>query len=179
VTRTWLALVPAVEGTSDDPLAAVPVPASARAALHAADGRCVGVLAAWHRPGKPVRDAVLVDGAVIDPDGDPGWVSLLLLPVGRAPLFDDPAVSGALRAMLAGPPADVVSTLVRDSTHLAGAVTVRRADPRALADDPFARLGLPILARVDGGLFGRRAAPAGPVIQRYAGQPWPAAGFGP
>ena len=179
MSRTWLALLPAVDGSTSDPLAAVPVPPSAHADLYSADGGFLGVLAAWHRPGKPVRDAVLVDAAAIDPHGAPGWVSLLLLPRDRAPLFDDPAVSGALRAVLAGPPADVVSTLVRDSTHFAGAVTVRRDAPAALADDPFARLGRPLLARVGGGLFGRRPAPAGPVIQRYAGQPWPAAGFGP
>jgi len=33
------------------------------------------------------------------------------------------------------------------------------------------------LLRVGPGMFGRVAPPAGLAIQRYAGKPWPAAGF--
>jgi hypothetical protein len=177
VTRTWLALLPSHDGPLDGRSTAMLARAAARADLHDLAGTPLGALAAWRQTAKPLADAVRVDGASIDPQGAPGWLSLLVLPRDRAPLFDDPAVSGALRAVLAGPPADVVSTLVRDSTHFAGAVTVRRDTPRTLAADPFARLGRPVLARVGAGLFGRLPAPAGPVIQRYAGQPWPAAGF--
>jgi hypothetical protein len=177
VTRTWLALLRPDDGSLDSRSSAVLGRATARADLHDVAGAPLGVLAAWRQGAKPLADAVRMDGASIDPDGAPGWLSLLVVPRDRAPLFDDPAVSAALRAVLAGPPPDVVSTLVRDSTHFAGAVTVRRDTPRSLAADPFARLGRPVLARVGAGLFGRLPAPAGPVIQRYAGQPWPAAGF--
>jgi hypothetical protein len=79
--------------------------------------------------------------------------------------------------VLAGRAPDAVSTLVRDATHFAGAVTVYRDTVASLGGDPFARLARPLQARVGPGLFGRVPAPAGPVIQRYAGQPWPAAGF--
>jgi len=182
VNVTWLALLPVASPAADDPSLpsyGMVARATASALLQEANGAPIGLLTAWCQRAKPIRDAVRVDGAVIDREGKPAWVSLLMLPRDRAPLFDDPAVSAALRAVLTGPPPDAVSTLVRDSTHLAGAVTVRRDDPGALVDDPFARLGRPLLARVGGGLFGRLPAPAGPVIQRYAGQPWPAAGFDP
>lgn len=137
----------------------------------------LGELIAWPAGRKPTPDAVRADARVVDPEGEPGWVSLIVVPAARAPLFDDPGVSAALRAVLAGPPADAVTTFVRDATRFAGAVTVRRRDPDRLRDDPFARLARPVVARVAGGLFGRTPPPAGPVIQRYAGQPWPAAGF--
>ena len=80
-------------------------------------------------------------------------------------------MSGAIRAVLAGPPADAVSTFVRDSSHFAGAVTVRRERPEWLRDDPFSRLGRSAVLIVAGGLFGRLAAIPGPVIQRYSGKP--------
>jgi hypothetical protein len=118
-----------------------------------------------------------MDGRIVDPGGGPAWVSLVLLERGREPLFDDPAVSGALRAALSGPPADGVSTFVRDSTHFSGGVTVRRTGTTALRDDPLARLGPQQILRVDHGVFGLAAPPAGPVTQRYSGQPWPLAGF--
>jgi hypothetical protein len=149
--------------------------ASARAAdLH---GSPAGLLAAWPAGRKPVRHAVRMDSHVVDPAGEAAWVSLVLVPAGREPLFDDAAVSGALRRVLAGPPADAVTTFVRDSSHFAGALTVRRNDPAPLGDDPFARLHTARVLRVEGGLLGQVAPPPGPVTQRYAGQPWPAAGF--
>ena len=174
MTWVWLAWV---RGPLDPGGAAAPVAPLARAGLTSAAGADLGELVAWPAGRKPAPDAVRADARGFDPDGEPGWVSLLLLPAARAPLFDDPAVSAALRAVLGGPPADVVTTFVRDTTHLAGAVTLRRVDPGRLRDDPFARLGRPVLARVGAGLFGRTPPPAGPVIQRYAGQPWPASGF--
>ena len=141
------------------------------------DGVAAGAVAAWPAGRKPVADAVRMDARLVDPAGDPAWISLVLLPRGRSPLFDDPAVSGALRAVLAGPPADAVSTLVRDSSHFAGAVTVRRDNPAWLRDDPFSRLGPSEMLIAARGLFGRLAATPGPVVQRYSGKPWPAAGF--
>lgn len=168
MTWCWLALVE----ESDEARAA-----SAAAEVSAPDGSPVGVLAAWPAGRKPVAAAVRADARVVDPDGAPGTLSWLLLARDRSPLFDDPAVSGALRAVLAGPPADVVTTLVRDSSHFAGALTLRRSRTELLLDDPFARLGQARLLTVAAGVLGRVPPVAGPVIQRYAGQPWPAAGF--
>lgn len=155
-------------------------PAAALAAAIAGDddGEAT-VLAAWAAGRKPVPHAARIDAHVIDPDGDCCWVSLLDIAVGLAPLFDDPAVSGALRAVLSGPPVDAVSTLTRNSTHFAGSVTVLRGPDaaRRLRDDPFRRLVPGQILRVPAGLFGSVPPPPGPVIQRYAGHPWPAAGF--
>ena len=119
------------------------------------EGMPGGVLAAWPAGRKPVAAAVRMDERMLDPDGDEAWVSLVLLARDRSPLFDDPAVSGALRAVLAGPPPDGVSTFVRDSSHFAGAVTVRRQRPEELADDPFARFAHADVLHVGPGLFGR------------------------
>jgi hypothetical protein len=166
VTWCWLALVDDDAGN-----------AAASAVATRDDGSRAGLLAIW-RPGrKPVPQAVRADARVLDPAGGPAHVSLVILERGREPLFDDPAVSGALRRVLAGPAPDVVTTLVRDASHFAGALTVRRDRLSLLQDDPFARLGRPERLSVAAGLLGRRAAAPGPVIQRYSGQPWPAAGF--
>lgn len=161
----WLALVP--ERPAD-------VWAWATLTRHGTDA---GFLAAWQTARKPVANAVRMADRLVDPDGEPASISLVLLPRDRSPLFDDPAVSGALRAVLRSPPPEGVSTLVRDASHFAGAVTVRRRTRAQLRDDPFARLGPATILEVSGGLFGRVAPVPGPVIQRYAGQPWPAAGF--
>jgi hypothetical protein len=167
VTWCWFAHLPAPAST--------PVWAGAEVEE---DGRPAGLLVAWPAGRKPVAAAVRADARIVDPGGAEAEVSLLVLPRDRSPLFDDPTVSGALRALLAGPPPDAVSTFVRDSSHFAGAVNVRRHDAARLADDPFARLGAVRRLRVGPGLFGHGAPLPGPVIQRYAGQPWPAAGFG-
>ena len=111
------------------------------------------------------------------PTAPGGWVSLVLVDAARAPLFDDPAVSGALRRVLDGPPADAVTTFVRDSSHFAGALTLRRSDRWMLRDDPFARIHPAQVFEVGAGLLATVSPPPGPVTQRYAGQPWPAAGF--
>ena len=151
-------------------------PADAWAAAHVAlDGRPAGFLAAWPAGRKPTAGAVRADARVVDPGGEAATVSLVLVPRGRELLFDDPAVSGALRRVLAGPPPDAVSTFVRDSSHFAGAVTVRREDHAV--DDPFARIARAEVLEVGAGLFGRTPAVPGPVTQRYSGLPWPAAGF--
>ena len=72
------------------------------------EGIAVGALAAWPPGRKPVADAVRMDARLLDPAGDPAWISLILLPRQRLPLFDDPAVSGALRAVLVGMGGDTV-----------------------------------------------------------------------
>ncbi len=161
----WLAL-------SDQPATG----AWATAAARTPDGEPAGVLQAWPAGERPVEHAVKADARVVDPAGAPARVSLLLLPEQGAPLFDDPAVSQAIRDVLAGPAPDAMTTLVRDGVHLAGALTARR-DGHDLAGDPFARFGRARLLDVRGGLLGRVPVPCGPVMQRYAGQPWPADGF--
>ncbi|MGZ4631164.1 MAG: hypothetical protein ACXV2G_00750 [Actinomycetes bacterium] len=143
----------------------------------ARDGVPAGVLAAWPAGRKPVADAVRMDARLVDPSGTAAAISLVLLPRDRSPLFDDPSVSGALRRVLAAPPPDGVSTFVRDSSHFAGAVTVRRETRLLLRDDPFARVGHADMFDLGAGLFGRVSPVPGPVTQRYAGQPWPVAGF--
>jgi hypothetical protein len=141
-------------------------------------GRPAGLLAAWPPGRKPLREAVRMDERLVDLGGPPAWVSLVLVPSEVAPLFDDPAVSQAMRRVLTGPPFAAVSTLVRDAVHFAGAVTVEQGDrPDRLADDPFARLHPARILRVGPGMFGHVRPPAGPAIQRYSGKPWPAAGF--
>jgi hypothetical protein len=74
-----------------------------------------------------------------------------------------------------------VSVLVDDPVHLAGSVSVARADQPgellALRDDPFARLGPPRLLDVGPGLFGTVPVTPGPVLERYAGAPWPYAAW--
>jgi hypothetical protein len=130
-----------------------------------------GWLAAWQRHAKPVRHARRIDARIIDPDGEAALVSLVLPPAGVRLAFDDVAVQQARRAVLAGPPADAVSTLLSDSTHFEGAITVMRG--RAV-DDPFTRIFPGRLLRVEAGLFGRVPPPCGPTIERYgSAQPWP------
>jgi hypothetical protein len=116
-----------------------------------------------------------VDRRLIDPDGDAARVSLVLAPPNVRLGFDDLAVQQARRRVLAGPPFDGVSTLLRDSSHFEGAVTIARgAGAARLEDDPFARIFPARLLDVEGGLFGRVPAPAGPTIERYgSAEPWP------
>ena len=170
MTWCWLALVDADRAEAADG-------ALASAEATRDDGTPAGLLAVWPAGRKPVAHAVRADSRILDPAGAAARVSLVLLARDRSPLFDDPAVSGALRSVLAGPAPDTVTTLVRDASHFAGALTVRRDRPWLLRDDPFARLGHPERLSVAAGLLARRAAVPGPVIQRYGGQPWPAAGF--
>ena len=151
--------------------------ALASAAASELDGRPAGVLAAWPAGRKPVPHAVRMDARVVDPDGAAAWVSLVEVAADRAPLFDDPAVSGAMRAVLSGRRLDAVTTLVRDSSRFAGSLSVSRTDLGVLRDDPFGRIRPARLLRVESGLLGTVPPPPGPVTQRYAGQPWPAAGF--
>ncbi len=150
--------------------------ALATAAARTADGNSAGMLQAWPAGERPVEHAVKIDARVVHPSGAPARVSLVLLPAESSPMYDDPAVSQAIRDVLIGPAPDAVTTFVRDGIHLAGALTARR-DGYDLADDPFARFGPQQMLEVDGGLLGRVPMFCGPVMQRYAGQPWPADGF--
>ena len=147
------------------------------AATMSKEGGDLGWLAAWSSGRKPVADAVRADARIIDASGGAASISLVLLDRDKSPLFDDPAVSGALRAVLSGLPPDAVSTFVRDSSHFSGAVTVRREGRALLRVDPFRRLGPAEMLDVGPGLFGVVAPVPGPVIQRYSGAPWPVSGF--
>jgi hypothetical protein len=149
--------------------------ADAQAAAHEADGRQAGWLAAWRRRAKPVRHTRRVDARVVDRCGAAAWISLVLPPPGVRLPFDDPAVQHARRVVLARPPQDAVSTLLRDASHFEGAITVARGDRvPGLVDDPFARIFPARILRLGPGLFGAVAPPVGPTIERYgSAQPWP------
>ena len=168
--RCWVALVDAA-----------PPGADAAAALRTPDGTPAGWLAAWLQAAKPVRSARRADPRIVDPGGAAAAISLVLPDRGALPIFDDPAVQGARRAVLAdAEPADLVTTLLVDASHFAGSLTARRG-PDALArlrDDPFLRVGSGRLLLVDPGLLGTVAPPPGPVIERHGSDtPWPGGRF--
>jgi hypothetical protein len=94
--------------------------------------------------------------------------------------FDAPEVQQARRDALAwwfsllGEQLICVSTLSLDASHYGGAVTVARTG--AFFDsDPFARLFPGTVVQAD--FFSEVAPPPGPVVERYAGAPWPAGRF--
>ena len=131
---------------------------------------------------KPHRTAVRVEPSLVG-DGRALAVSLVLPPRGTRPLFDDPAVVGAMRAVLRDPGrTPLFSTLVDGSTEWAGAVSgIAPAQATATwwAEDPFARLGPQHRLLVPAGMLRARPLPAGPGHQRHAGAPWPWGTFGP
>ena len=94
--------------------------------------------------------------------------------------YDEPEVQGARRDALAwwltllGDDLVCVSTFAVDASRCAGAITVARR-PDAFDQDPFARLFAPTSVRVD--FLCRVPPPAGPVVERYAGAPWPGGSF--
>lgn len=162
--RTWVALV------NERP------PEATAATAVDEGGRATGFLAAWRRASKPRHQALRADPRLVDPRGEEAWASLVLAPRGVRVPFDDPAVQQARRRVLAGPPADGVTALMRDATHFEGSITVRRG-PRALEQieaDPFARLFTARVLLVGPGVLGATAAPVGPSIERYgSANPWP------
>lgn len=165
--RAWLALV------------AEP-PADASAAAEVRDdetGAPAGWLAAWVRSAKPVRHALRADPAAFDPSGPAAVASYGLVAAPRELVFDDPAVQRARQLVLAGAgPWTAVTTLVSDPVHCRGWLVA--APPGAGFDDPFAALGPATRLAVGPGLLA--AAPLrlpAPVIERYAGKPWPQSGF--
>lgn len=176
MSRCWIAL------TSTPPPDATAVAAitwAGRAESSAGDVDD-GFLAAWEAKDEPVTGAIKIDPRAIDPDGAAAWASLVLAPWSVWLLFDDVAVSHAIRAVLAAPPVDVVSTFVTGDDRFVGAITaVHDDDPIRLRDDPFAAIFPATLVRVGPGLLGTTPAPVGPVIQRYGGaNPWPWDRFG-
>lgn len=67
-----------------------------------------------------------------------------------------------------------LTTLAVDAVDCGGAITVAR-EPAAFASDPFARLFPGTVVETD--LFTEVPPPTGPVIERYAGAPWPGGRF--
>ena len=161
----WLALLAAAEpGTV--------------AVTDARDGTAAGHLLVTVGRAKPHRTAVRVEPTLVG-DGPALAVSLVLPPRGARPLFDDPAVVGAMRAVLREPGrTTLLSTLVDGPTQWAGSIS--GADPCRVADrlawwaeDPFARLGPQHRLLVLAGVLCPRPLPPGPGHQRHAGAPWP------
>lgn len=85
----WLALVDAR-----------PEDADAAAALRTLEGEPAGFLAAWRRRAKPVRWARRADARIVDLEGAPARISLVLPPEGVRLAFDDVAVQQARRDLL-------------------------------------------------------------------------------
>jgi hypothetical protein len=148
------------------------------------DGTPAGHLLVTVGRAKPHRTAVRVEPSLVG-DGPALAVSLVLPPRGARPLFDDPAVVGAMRAVLRDPGrAPLFSTLVDGSTQWAGSVAGTAPElaagyPAWWAEDPFARLGPRRYLLVPAGVFRPRPLPAGPNHQRHAGAPWPWGSFPP
>lgn len=124
---------------------------------------------------KPAAGAVRMHAGVLDPTGEAAAIGLLVLGPAEAPLFDDPAVTELLRAVLRGAAGDGFTTFVRDATGFAGGLVVSRSGQ--VARHPLGRFGVLRVLEVRPGFVGRQPAPAGPAVQRYSGAPWPLAGF--
>ncbi|HEY0813345.1 MAG TPA: hypothetical protein VGE11_08670 [Pseudonocardia sp.] len=180
-------------------LALLPEPRTGSVAVTTADGSPGGHLLLAVRRGKPDRDAVRVAPDIIESGAigsgaigsgairsgavgsgavgeGPGLaVSLVLPPRGTRPLFDDPAVVEAMRAVLRDPGRTVLfSTLVDGSTQWAGSVSATAAATTGWwRGDPFARLGPQHRLFVPPGVLRPVPLPAGPCHQRHAGTPWP------
>ena len=142
-------------------------------------GRDVGWLAAWRGRDRPVPGALRADPSFFDPNGDEAWLSVAWAPDGFDLLFDDLAVQRARQIVLEGEPPAAVTTLSRDASHIGGALTARRGARATdlLAREPFARLLPAQVVHVGPALVGRGGPPASVILERYAGAPWPAAGF--
>ena len=123
-----------------------------------ADGRCFA--------GVPVRGAHARVCALADPDA--------------ALSFDHPEIQQVRRDVLAwwipmlGDNLVCLTTLALDESRFAGAITVTHRPPEA-GDDPFARIFPATSLHTD--LFCLVPPPPGPVIERYAGVPWPGGSF--
>jgi hypothetical protein len=153
VTSVWLALV------DDEP----------RGTLAMAEIREGGWLAAWDEKRAVPDDAWLVDPRVIDRDGPRTRVALAAAPADVSFHFDDPSVTGAIRAVLGSEPADVCTCLLVEPSRFAGALV---SPPHRAT--PFAAIFPQRVLDVGPGLLGRPAWPTGPGTQRYMSDvPWP------
>ncbi len=164
--RAWLALLEAAPRDA----------AAAAEARNAADGGAVGWLAVWLSEERPVAHALRADPAAFDPGGPAARASYVLVPEERSVLFDDAAVQHARRRVHAGGPWTAVTTLVSDPVRFRGSLVA--APGEGALDDPFAQVAPARALAVGPGLLsaGPLRLPA-PVIERYAGRPWPQAGF--
>jgi hypothetical protein len=131
-----------------------------------------------HAPGRRVR---------IDPRclaGEPirgAYAHICASPAPDAALvYDEPEVQQARRDVLEwwlpllGGELVCLSTFALDASRYGGAVTVARR-PDRFDEDPFARLFPGTVVETD--LFCEVPPPPGPVIERYAGVPWPGGSF--
>jgi hypothetical protein len=90
--------------------------------------------------------------------------------------YDDVAIQQARRDVLGwwipllGSAFVSFTTIALDESHCGGAITVAR-DPRWFGSDPFARLFPGRVEEVPDAE--PTLPPPGPVIERYAGAPWP------
>ena len=143
-------------------------------------GGGVGWLVAWRDDERPRPGALVADPVALDPAGEAAWISLAWLPADFVLLYDDPAVQRARQRVLEDAPAAAVTTLSRDASRIGGALTARRGPDarRLLRDDPFARIMPAQVLEIGPGLIGAPKPPASVVLERYAGKPWPASGFG-
>ncbi len=116
------------------------------------------------------------------------FVSLAANLEGASLHFDDPAVSGGMRAALGvywpalGQRLLGTSSLMVGGFDYAGAITAFEAgsseEAAALAaNDTWACIYPGRLFGVDSGFFARNPAFPGPVIQRYQNVPWPGGRF--
>ena len=125
-----------------------------------------------------MRHARRVDARIVDAEGAPARISLVLPPAGVRLAFDDLAIQQARRELLLGEPFDAVTTLLSDDSHFEGSLLVARGQSGRPTDNPFARVFGARILQVGAGLLGRVPWPAGPVIERYgSAQPWPADRF--
>lgn len=109
------------------------------------------------------------------------YANVCALPDPAASLrFDEPEIQQARRDALAwwipllGDSLICLTTLAIAESLYGGAITVAR-DPGRFADDPFARMFGATVVRTD--IFSAVDPPVGPVIERYAGAPWPGGAF--
>ncbi len=152
-----------------------PTDAKASAALRTPAGDGAGFLAAWDASESEPEGAARIDARAVDPDGEQAWISLVWAPGGVSLLFDDVAVSHAIRSVLAMVAPDALSTLTQGDDRFVGAVTVVHDDGGGrVGHDPFGAIFPARVLAVEAGLFGHMPPPAGPVTQRYgANNPWP------
>ena len=125
----------------------------------------------------------------VEPTGTGGAFASLAANLEEASLhFDDPAVSGAMRAALGAYLPSLgrrllgTSSLMVGSFDYAGALTAFEANSpeeaaTLAAHDTWASIYPARLFGVAPGFFARNPAFPGPVIQRYQNVPWPGGGF--
>jgi hypothetical protein len=128
-------------------------------------------------PGRRFR----VDPRVLAPGSPEAFAHVCASPDPVAALrYDEPEFQAARRDALAwwigllGDDFVCLTTLAVDASRTGGAITVARARDR-FEDDPFARLFAGTVVQTD--LFAPVPPPGGPVIERYAGAPWPGGSF--